>query len=44
LFWDRSSIFSQWYTSPFTIDNELYNCAEEYMISAKAKLFGDSAT
>ena len=39
-----ASIFSQWYPSPFTIDNELYNCAEQYMMSGKAKRFGDTAT
>ena len=44
LFWDPSSVVSQWYPSPFTINQEHYNCAEKYMMSEKAKLFGDSAT
>ena len=44
LFWDHSSVFSQWYPSSFTVDNERYNCAEQYMMSEKAKLFGDTAT
>ena len=44
LFWDCTSVFFQWYTSVFTVDNEHYNCAEHYMMSEKAKLFGDTAT
>lgn len=38
-FWD--GIFSQWYPCQFTIDGIKYNCAEQYMMAAKAKLFGD---
>lgn len=33
--------FSQWYPSNFTIDGVKYNCAEQYMMEQKAKLFGD---
>ena len=34
--------FSQWYPSNFTVDGIEYNCAEQYMMQQKAKLFGDS--
>ena len=44
LFWDRSSIFSQWYPSTFTVDTEHYCCAEHYMMSEKVKLFGNTIT
>ena len=43
IFLDHSSVFSQWYPSTFTVDNERYNCAEQYMMSEQAKLFGDTA-
>jgi ribA/ribD-fused uncharacterized protein len=33
--------FSQWHKSNFTIDNVTYNCAEQYMMAEKAKLFKD---
>ena len=36
--------FSQWWYSPFTIDGVEYNCAEQYMMAMKAKMFGDEAT
>jgi ribA/ribD-fused uncharacterized protein len=39
-FW--SGPFSQWHPSPFEIDGIWYNCAEQYMMAEKAKLFGDS--
>lgn len=35
------SCFSQWYESDFTVDGVLYNCAEQFMMAQKAKLFGD---
>jgi ribA/ribD-fused uncharacterized protein len=34
--------FSQWYKSPFVIDNITYSCAEQYMMYQKAILFGDT--
>ena len=34
--------FSQWYPSQFTIDDIEYNCAEQYMMAEKARLFGDT--
>jgi ribA/ribD-fused uncharacterized protein len=33
--------FSQWYRSVFEIDGVKYNCAEQYMMAMKAKMFGD---
>ncbi|NVE94531.1 NADAR family protein [Altererythrobacter lutimaris] len=38
-FWNGP--FSQWYKSPFTIDGQYYNTAEQYMMAEKARLFGD---
>lgn len=38
-FW--SGPFSQWRPSIFVIDGVKYNCAEQYMMAMKAKLFGD---
>ncbi|MGL4450371.1 MAG: NADAR family protein [Sarcina sp.] len=35
------SCFSQWYDSDFTVDGVLYNCAEQFMMAEKARLFGD---
>lgn len=34
-------IFSQWYPSPFTVDNVLYKTAEHWMMAQKARLFND---
>ena len=36
--------FSQWYDSPFVMDNITYPTAEHYMMAQKAKLFGDMDT
>lgn len=33
--------FSQWDESDFELDNVEYGCAEQYMMAAKARLFGD---
>ncbi|TQV87982.1 NADAR family protein [Aliikangiella coralliicola] len=33
--------FSQWYVSPFTVDNVCYKTAEHFMMAEKARLFGD---
>ena len=38
-FW--SGPFSQWHPSPFMADGRHYACAEQYMMSGKARLFGD---
>lgn len=36
--------FSQWHPCRFTVDGVLYNCAEQYMMAGKARLFGDAET
>jgi ribA/ribD-fused uncharacterized protein len=36
--------FSQWYPSPFHENGNLYKTAEHYMMAAKARLFGDTAS
>ena len=41
LFWHPPSTFSQWTLSPFTVDLVEYNCAEQFMMASKARLFGD---
>jgi len=40
----RQSCLCQWWKSDFVIDGITYNCAEQYMMSQKALLFGDKAT
>ena len=41
LFWHPPLTFSQWTLSPFTVDLVEYNCAEQFMMASKARLFGD---
>lgn len=41
-FWDGP--FSQWDSSNFELDGIEYNCAEQYMMAEKARLFGDDET
>lgn len=36
-----NSCFSQWYMRDFVIDGITYNCAEQWMMASKARLFGD---
>jgi ribA/ribD-fused uncharacterized protein len=43
-FWKSPSVFSQWTTSYFVIDDIKYNCAEQYMMAEKARLFNDNQT
>ncbi len=33
--------FSQWFSSPFIVDDDYYPTAEHFMMAEKAKLFGD---
>lgn len=42
LFWDGP--FSQWEPSFFVLDGVEYNCAEQYMMASKARLFDDLHT
>jgi len=35
---------SQWNMTPFTVNDIVYNCAEQYMMAKKADLFNDEAT
>jgi len=39
-FW--SGVFSQWHPSPFQIGDVWYNCAEQYMMAEKARMFDDT--
>lgn len=39
LFWRGP--FSQWFPSEFKINGVMYNCAEQYMMASKARIFGD---
>lgn len=39
-----SSCFSQWWASPFFVDNVKYNTAEHWMMAQKALLFSDIET
>lgn len=40
-FFTEKDEFSNWYRSDFTIKGITFNCIEQYMMYAKAKLFGD---
>ena len=31
----------QWYPSKFSVDGQTYNCAEQFMMAEKARIFGD---
>lgn len=42
LFYRAEEIYSQWYLAPFRIDGLQFNCAEQWMMYAKAKLFEDT--
>lgn len=41
-FW--SGPFSNWTESPFILDDQEYNCVEQYMMNKKALMFGDFDT
>jgi len=42
-FFTEASPFSQWYRCSFTVDGQVFNCAEQYMMWGKAMLFADAA-
>lgn len=42
LFWRGP--FSQWHSSSFIVYGTLYNCAEQFMMASKARLFNDQRT
>lgn len=37
-----TGVFSQWHPTPFVVDCRTFTCAEQYMMAAKASLFGDA--
>lgn len=37
----NASCLSQWWESTFSVENEQYSCAEQFMMAEKARLFGD---
>ncbi len=39
-----ASCLSQWWPSPFTVDDVIYPTAEHWMMAGKARLFGDEET
>ena len=41
-FWNGP--FSQWHMQDFSVNGIRYNCAEQYMMAQKAKIFNDEAT
>ena len=41
LFWHPPFVFSQCTLSPFIVDCVEYNCAEQFMMASKARLYGD---
>ncbi|XP_052711593.1 uncharacterized protein LOC128185925 isoform X1 [Crassostrea angulata] len=43
-FWQKESVFSQWYPSKFVVDGVEYSCAEQYMMQQKAILMDDMET
>jgi ribA/ribD-fused uncharacterized protein len=43
-FFTEASPFSQWYRSAFTVDGVTFNCAEQFMMHGKARLFDDAET
>ena len=43
LFWGTREIYSNWHPSTFTVQGVTYPHVEQYMMAAKARLFGDTA-
>ncbi len=44
MFWKPPAPFCQWTASPFELNGIAYNCAEQFMMAEKARLFGDSSS
>jgi ribA/ribD-fused uncharacterized protein len=42
-FFTKDDVFSNWYMRDFTVKGITFNCVEQAMMYAKAKLFGDDA-
>jgi len=43
-FFTEANPFSQWYRCTFTVGENTFNCAEQYMMHGKALLFADRET
>ena len=41
-FWKPPNTFGQWTQSTFCVADDIYDCAEQFMMAEKARLFGDS--
>lgn len=41
-FWGSADVFSNWHPSVFSVGGIKFNCSEQYMMYAKAMLFGDT--
>ena len=41
-FWKPPNTFGQWTESLFAVDDEIYSCAEQFMMAEKARLFGNN--
>jgi len=41
-FYGKDSPFSQFHAAPFKVDGVKYQCAEQFMMAEKARLFGDN--
>ncbi len=44
LFWKKEHPLSQWHPSSFSVNGITFNCAEQFMMYSKAKLFCDDET
>lgn len=44
LFWRTSEVFSNWHPLGFVLNGRTFSSSEQYMMFAKAMLFGDSET
>lgn len=43
-FWNpeqANGLYSQWHIGDFELDGQVYNCAEQYMMAEKARVFND---